>query len=140
MEVCLRNVSTRGACIVASIPPTAGTIIELTGPFAPIVGRVKWAGEHRFGVEVQGQIDVAALVTLNGSGVPRSFVPAPGTRPMAKAIVPRPKLESRHVGNFLQFGFVAFLAGCAATFMAQVAYETLSQPSAAIAAGLAQDR
>jgi len=140
MDVCVRNVSTRGLCVVAPLPPATGTIVELMGPYAPIVGRVKWVGERRFGIEVRGQIDVAALVMFKDRRGPGSSVPAPDTRPVARPAISRQRHESRHIGKFLQFGFIAFLAGCAATFMAQVAYDILSRPAAAIAAGLDPSR
>ena len=135
VDVCIRDVSARGLCLVSNTPPVRGTIVELTGSHAPIVGRVVWASELRFGIEARGRIDVAAMVCGKGAAPrPDAAVPPPGY--VARALPARAADSGRLAGNAMQFLFMAFLAGCAATFIGQTLYETLAGTSAAVAAGL----
>ena len=62
-------------------------------------------------------------------------VPVPGSPGFARP-VQAARVESRLVGNAMQFVFAAFLAGCAAVFIGQTVYENLSQTSASVVEGL----
>lgn len=139
-DVCIRDVSVRGACIVSAAPPVRGTIVELSGSCAPIVGRVVWVTGQRFGIEVRGRINVPAFVSQqkpirSGPPAPHELVAPPGTQGFARHLS-SVRSESRQTGSVMQFVFAAFLAGCAATFIAQTLYENLSSATAAIESGL----
>lgn len=137
-DVCIRDISTRGACIVSAAPPVRGTIIELTGSCNPIVGRVVWVAGQRFGIEVRGRINVPAFVSRQkptGLPAPHELVAPPGTEGFTRP-VPRLRKESRQTGALIQFVFAAFLAGCAAAFIAQTLYDSLSRTTAAVEAQL----
>lgn len=137
-DVCIRDISRRGACIVSGAPPVRGTVVELTGGHMPIVGRVVWVTGQRFGIEVRGSIDVAAFVARRNApaGVaPHDLVPPPGT-PGFSRVPAKLRSDSRHAGNAMQFLFVAFLAGCAAAFLGMTVYENLSRTVAVVETGL----
>lgn len=139
-DVCIRDISVRGACIVSAAPPVRGTVVELTGSCTPIVGRVVWVTGQRFGIEVRGRINIPAFLSQQkpkqgGLPAPHELVAPPGTEGFARHL-PRAPSETRQTGALMQFVFGAFLAGCAATFIAQTLYENLSSATAAIEAEL----
>lgn len=133
VDVCIRDVSARGLCVVSSAPPVRGTIVELTGSYGPIVGRVVWTNELRFGIEVRGRIDVGSIVASRQGHKDVLGSPLAVAAPPAVTRIPD---VSRFAGNAMQFAFLAFLAGCAATFIGQTVYENLAGTTAAIVAGL----
>jgi hypothetical protein len=136
VDVCIRDVSLRGVCVVTARPPPRGTIVELSGPSAPIVGEVIWSSERRFGVAVGGRIDVRRLLALRTSDPPpHQTVPLPA---YARAPLPKPCSadDSRNAGRAMQFVFTALLGVAAAALIGQLVYENLAAATDRISAAL----
>lgn len=62
-DVCLLNVSSRGALVQAPVPPPKGSYIEVRRGSQIIVARVMWAEQHRFGIYSQDPIAVDDLIS-----------------------------------------------------------------------------
>ena len=135
VDVCIRDVSARGVCVVTNNPPPRGTVVELTGTAVPIVGRVVWANDLRFGIALGARIDVGRLMTQEpGLRAPHETVPLPryAREPIPVARVAE---RNRHLGNVFQFCMIAIAGAAAAGMIGQMVYGTLAQASARIEAG-----
>lgn len=62
-EVCLLNLSSRGALARSAEPPPKGTYVEFRRGSHVIVACVMWAEKHRFGVRTQDPIRVDDLIS-----------------------------------------------------------------------------
>ena len=136
IDVCIRDVSLRGICVVTAKPPPRGTVVELTGPSAPIVGEVIWSSERRFGVAVGGRIDLPRLLAQRSNDrPPHESVPLPA---YARAPVHRPRYadESRDKGRAMQFVFTALLGVAAAALIGQLVYENLASAANRVTAAM----
>ena len=61
-DVCLVNLSSRGAGLQCATPPIPGSYVELRrGNNVVIIGRVAWRHGHRFGIRTQDLIWVPSL-------------------------------------------------------------------------------
>jgi hypothetical protein len=136
MDVCIRDVSSRGVCVVTAKPPRRGTVVELTGPFSPIVGEVIWSSERRFGIAVGGRIDLPRLLAQRPNDrPPHETVPLPA---YARAPLPRPRSadQNRDRGRAMQFVFTAVLGVAAAALIGQLVYENLASAAGRVTAAL----
>ena len=136
VDVCIRDVSLRGMCVVTAKPPPRGTVVELSGPLAPIVGEVIWASERRFGIAVGGRIDLPRLFAQRTNDAsPHEVVPLP-----AYARAPAPKArsadENRHAGRAMQFIFMAFLVIAAAVLIGGLVYDNLAAATDRVSAAM----
>jgi len=136
VDVCIRDVSLRGMCVVTAKPPPRGTVVELSGPLAPIVGEVIWASERRFGVAVGGRIDLPRLLAQRTNDpAPHEVVPLPA---YARAPVPKARSadENRHAGRAMQFSFMAFLVIAAAVLIGGLVYDNLAAATDRVSAAM----
>jgi len=133
VDVCIRNISARGACIVTACPPPRGTIIEITGCGGPIVGRIVWSSERRAGIEVRGRLNVQALLGNRSACEAFESVAKPGNY---SAPVTRLPHRGRDAGNLIQYGFAAALAVAAAAGIGASVHSTLAQAANPIEAAL----
>jgi hypothetical protein len=60
-DVCILNVSARGFLASAAIPPPRGEFVEIMLGPSLVVGQVRWASQHRFGIVLQEKIDVTSI-------------------------------------------------------------------------------
>lgn len=60
-DICILDVSARGFLATAGTPPPRGEFVEINIGPAALIGQVRWAGEHRFGIGLQDRIDVGAI-------------------------------------------------------------------------------
>jgi hypothetical protein len=75
MDVCIRDVSSRGMLIQAGVPPPRGTYVEIIRPGYSVTGRVVWSKHHKFGIHSRETIRIASVlerrsVARPGSGEP----------------------------------------------------------------------
>jgi hypothetical protein len=136
IDVCIRDVSVRGMCVVTARPPPRGTIVEISGPTAPIVGEVIWASERRFGVAVGGRINVPQLLAQRtDSPPPHEVVPLPA---YARGVVPKTRTadENRNAGRAMQFLFMALLGIAAAGLIGELVYENLAAAADRVTAAM----
>lgn len=132
-DACIRDISSRGLLVQTAAPPSRGTTIELNGPFRPIVARVVWTSDGRFGVRTQDIIDVSALLSgkldRRQGGERRSV---PRSAPDRRADALNGASISHRLGGWMQFIAVAVIGGGIGIGLAKIAYETMSTPSIAI--------
>jgi len=62
VDVCIRDISSRGMLIQAGVPPARGTYVEILRPGCSVTGRVVWSKHHKFGIEARGKISVAMML------------------------------------------------------------------------------
>src|ERR1700754_200748 len=69
MDVCIRDISSRGMLVQAGTPPPRGTYVEILRPGYSVTGRVVWSKHHKFGIQSRDRISMAAV--LERRKVPR---------------------------------------------------------------------
>jgi len=76
-DVTIRDISTNGALVEASRPPSVGNDIQLTCGDSSMKGRVAWVDGSRFGVEFLAPIETPTLADAVRSrmnvSAPRSY-------------------------------------------------------------------
>ena len=132
VDVCIRNISSRGMLLQASTPPPRGAYVEIICPFHTIVARVIWAKDRRFGVYTRLPIDVSAVIGDAEPAISRASKSPP---PIALASwaeqrpindIQRRLDRSRRLSSALEFGFFIVLSAAAAAFTANIIYEFLA--------------
>lgn len=141
-DVCLLNMSSRGALGQAAVPPRQGSYIEVRRGAHLIVARVVWSEKHRFGVCTQDPIGVDAIIA-DACGTACEESPRPPSRPEERRTVPRaPPTGERHersrfVGRSMEFCFLVgsavMLAGTAFTLVQQGIAAPMQRVSATLA-------
>ena len=129
IDACVRDVSRRGMLLQANFPPPRGAIIEVVGPFPPVVARVVWASERRFGVTTQDRIKVSDFLVARDQVSPDRDSVGPVCLPSAD---PDRGERHRQVGRLLQYGAVIAAGGTLAFAIAQAAYGLLANVAAAV--------
>jgi hypothetical protein len=131
VDVCIRNISSRGMLLQASAPPPRGTYVEIICPFHTIVARVIWAQDRRFGVQTRLPMDVSAVVGDTAAPrAPKSPSPAitlaswAEQRPISD--IQRRLDRSRRLSSVMEFAFFLVLSAAAAAFTANIVYEFLA--------------
>lgn len=137
-DVCIVNLSRRGAGLQAANPPKVGTFVELRrGAHGLIIGQVRWVKDHRFGLRAQDLVWIEAFLN---DGAPAE--PPPGEWRDRRAL-PRPPGEfgwSQIKGRLLQSGFVA-AAGISFAVAAGGLIETaLAEPMQVLSGALGGER
>ena len=61
-DVCIVNLSSRGAGLQCACPPVRGTYVEIRRGSHVLVGQVMWSAGHRFGVRTQDRLAVNAII------------------------------------------------------------------------------
>ncbi|MDT9599223.1 PilZ domain-containing protein [Sphingosinicella rhizophila] len=134
-EACLRDVSSRGVLVQTGKPPPRGTIVELIGPFQPMVGRVVWSSGRRFGAELREHLNVKALTTgsLDRRRLDAEAASAGGVDRRARAPARQSCLR---VGPWLQKGAVMLIGATVAISMALIAYDALADATQSVQSAL----
>jgi len=130
MDVCIRDISSRGIMAQASAPPPRGTYVDLDCAGHQITGLVIWRRDRRFGIRTRDRINVAALA---GRIAPEILAPQrrrTGPSPLAAA---RTGGEaSRTLAGRMEFALVALLAAALIGALGITAFQTLSRPFDAV--------
>ena len=132
VDICIRNISSRGMLVQAAVPPASGTYVEICFPSHTIVGRVIWTHERRFGVLTRETIDVSAVVGEAGSA-PSSSASRTSRTPLA----PKPDApsvaevmerfeRSRRFSAAFEFGSLVACSAGAALIAAGIIYGHLT--------------
>jgi hypothetical protein len=134
VDVCVRDISSRGMMVQAGAPPPRGTFVELDCAGHEIVGMVIWRREHRFGLQTRDRINVRSLA----HGIP----PATDTpRPAGARAVRRPAARtgaradaeaSRILAGKMELAVVLVFGAALVAGLAASAFETLSRPFGAV--------
>ena len=138
MDVCIRDISSRGMLIQAGVPPPRGTYVEILRPGCSVTGRVVWAKHHKFGIEAQDRIRITMV--LERRTVPRA---TGGTAPLNQGGGPvrlSPRADpgeqaarARTRAAFLQYVAIGGAVAVAALLLAAALYRTHSQTFAGVA-------
>ena len=133
VEICINNVSSRGICAMTAAPPPRGTYVELLDTAIPMVGKVVWSGNRRFGIAVQDKIDLPRLVAQNpGLGKP-DFATRVAAHKHATAAQEQ---HSRATGQRFQFFVLGAAVLIAALLIGELVYSYLSHAADAVGVGL----
>ncbi|HYJ53573.1 MAG TPA: PilZ domain-containing protein [Allosphingosinicella sp.] len=131
MDVCIRDVSSRGLLVQASAPPPRGTYVEIDCGRCLLVARVIWRKDRRFGLESRERINVRALA---GGGSAEPAGPGAARRP-ARASAGRVE-ASRYLAGTMEFALIAVFALALVAALGATAFETLSRPFANVSSTL----
>src|SRR5437868_3701358 len=132
MDICIRDISSRGMLIQAGVPPPRGTYVEILRPACSVTGRVVWTKHHKFGIEAQDRIRITMVLErrtvpraaggtarLNQGGGPVRL--APRADPAEQAA------RARTRAAFLQYAALGSAVTIAALLLAAALYRSLSQ-------------
>lgn len=72
VDVCIRDVSSRGMLIQAGVPPPRGTYVEIIRPGYSVTGRVVWSKHHKFGIQSRETIRIGAVLERRNASRPGS--------------------------------------------------------------------
>jgi hypothetical protein len=131
VDVCIRDVSSRGMLIQAGVPPPRGTYVEIVRPGYSVTGRVVWAKHHKFGIEARERIKVRALLERGATAGPDG-----GERPLKRsggqARLPRvdpaqQAARARSRAAFLQYAALGGAATLGALLLAFGLYRGLAE-------------
>lgn len=133
IDVCVRDISSRGLLVQASTPPPRGTYVELLWQDQRIVGRVIWGNDRRFGVRTSDPVNVWAMLRGIPAGASRqSGPPKPAVRSYAGA---RARADGyRPLAKAMEFAAICALAVSLVAGVGVAAFETLSTPLSAVSA------
>lgn len=142
MDICIRNISSRGMLIQAADPPPRGTYIEVLLPAHSIVARVAWTKARHFGVHTRTPIDVNAFIGHAIIGGSPSTTAASSSAASFKAerqtmVDTEQRWErSRRFSAILEFGFFIICSAAAAVVTIGTIFDFLTQTAQTIAGHL----
>jgi hypothetical protein len=145
VDVCIRDISSRGMLVQAASPPPRGTYIEIYKARHRIVARVVWRKERRFGVHTQDKLDIGAIIEdaalavaapAAGSAPPPERRADPGRLTAAK-LAERAE-RNRRLSAMFEFGCVVACGLAAAAITVSAVKQTLSRPLQSISEQLQQ--
>ena len=129
IDVCIRDVSSRGMLIQAGVPPPRGTYVEILRPGYSVTGRVIWSKHHKFGIQSRETIRIAAVLECRNGA-------RPGSPPLDQAegpvrLSPRANpaqqaAQARARAAFLQYAALGSAVTVGALLLAFTLYRGLS--------------
>lgn len=128
MDICIRDVSTRGMLVQAGVPPPRGTYVEIVTAGVPIVGKVVWAGNRRFGIAMRDPIDVRGFVErIERPGAASKPPRVESAKPRLWAASPATTFEiSRRTAGAAEFFSIAAACLLVAVVIATLMFDQLS--------------
>lgn len=142
VDVCIRNISSRGMMLQAASPPPPGTYVEVLRAANNIVGRIVWAKDRRFGVHISDRVNVAIFVNQTVSATPRSADQERRSPDRPRAVssgsvnLAQQTERSRRLSRAMEFGLLVGCGAVAAFLLAGIAYDVMAHPFQTIAAHL----
>lgn len=136
VDICICDISPRGACIMTARPPERGTIIELIDLPIPIVGKVAWSGARRFGLAAGSRIDVRKLLSQHrgeDAGQPVAAAKTLSRRDLASR-----EERSRRVGKSMEYALIVFAGAVIAAAFGEIVYSKLGGATQAAQHGMEQ--
>jgi hypothetical protein len=144
VDICIRDISSRGMLVQTNAPPSRGAYIEICRPGRIIVARVVWTKERRFGITTRERMNVDAFVAeaANGGAADQASPATPwphvDRRTARRPDVRQSAERSRHISAALEFGFILACSALAAVSVANAVHDSLSRPFDVIATKLKQ--
>lgn len=138
MDVCIRNISSRGMMLQTASPPPPGSYIEILRGAYTVVGRIVWTRERRFGIHAADRIDINAIVnqTTRSGPRPANRERRSPERRISPADVAVRLERSRRLARAAEFGLLVAAGTAGAGLLATIAYEVMASPLHSIAAHL----
>jgi hypothetical protein len=138
VDVCIRNISSRGLMLQTAAPPPPGTYVEILRAAHVIVGRIVWTRDRRFGVHAGQRIDIASIVNHVSPAGARP--PNQDRRSADRTHLPQRKPDtaeqlerSRRFSRAFEFGVLTICAVTGAGMLASLAYKSMAQPFEVVA-------
>ena len=132
VDICIRNISSRGMLLQAAVPPACGSYVEICFPNHTIVARVVWTHERRFGVYTRETMDVSAIAgeaapgSSSSNRTSRSASLAPKPDAPSPAAVMESFERSRRISAAFEFGSLILCSAGAVLIAAGVIYGHLT--------------
>lgn len=133
VDICIRDVSSRGMLIQAGAPPPRGTYVEILRPGCVVTGRVVWSKQHKFGIVSREKIRIADVIErrkvprpgggtppLNQAGGPVRLSPVASVDPAISAE------RARARAAFLQYAAVGGAVAVGALLLAAILFQGLA--------------
>ena len=142
VDVCIVNLSLRGAGLQSASPPARGSYVEIRRASSVIIGRVIWTNGHRFGIRAQDRLPIDAIVAEpkgNERAAPKGDTGLIADR---RAV---PRLEhrhdaSRHIARVAEFACLAIVGSGAAIGFYGAIERALAHPISTVSSALAVGR
>jgi hypothetical protein len=141
VDVCIRDVSSRGMLIQAGVPPPRGTYVEILRPGYSVTGRVVWSKHHKFGIQSREKIRIAAV--LERRSLPRPGGGEPPLNQSGGQVRLSPRLDpaqqaaqARARAAFLQYAALGGAVTLAALLLALSLFRGLSNTFADVVSHL----
>jgi hypothetical protein len=141
VDICIRNISSRGMLLQAAAPPVRGTYVEIIRPACTVAAKVVWTKDRRFGVQLGERVSLD-LVLDRRHGVRQPGADGPplaqvsrGKRFSSAALAHRAEL-SRQFSAAVQRGFLGLGAVAAAVGVAGLLHSSLTAAVAQVTANL----
>jgi hypothetical protein len=126
-EICIRDLSSRGLMAQAHAAPARGAYVEIIVADQPIVGRVVWAKDRRFGIRTNDPLNVLALIHRIPAA-PSRALPSSRPRRTVPAAARQGASSSRALGNIMQFALIAAFAVALGAALVNATYQVISSP------------
>lgn len=138
VNICLRDISSRGMLAQAESPPVRGTFVEIVHCHRSVVGQVRWASGRRFGISLRDRILVEAFLQEPRNAQPDPAVMTRERRPV-RADVRASHARSIAISARMQFVLIAGGAVMLGGFLANSSYTYLVEAMRDVEQGLKAD-
>ena len=129
IDVCIRDVSSRGMLIQAGVPPPRGTYVEIMRPGYSVTGRVIWSKHHTFGIQSRDTIRIASVLERRSAsrpGSPPLDQSGEPVRPAQRANPAQQAAQARARAALLQYAALGGAVTLGALLLAFSLYRGLS--------------
>ena len=134
MDVCIRDVSSRGMMLQAKEPPERGTYVEITTPAQLLAGRVIWRNGRRFGVHIREKVAIHAL--MGRTRAPDAVAAQAPQHHRRAASVATAGVLARANGKIFEFGSLVITALAVVAVAGALVQQTLGETVQTIMANL----
>ena len=136
IDVCIRNISSRGLLVECSSPPSRGSYVDIRRGSQVIIGRVVWSKAGRFGVRTQDRLDIDAIIN-EPRLAQRPIRPTASerrnrSRAGADADITSRLERNRWRSSIMQFVLIVVGVIAASALIATAVHDVLASPLAAI--------
>ena len=131
VDVCIRDISSRGMLIQAGVPPARGTYVEILRPGCSVTGRVVWSKHHKFGIQVRERISIPLMLERRASARTDGGAPpldqAGGPVRLPRIDPAEQAARARARAAFLQYAVLGAAVTIGALLIAYSLYRGLSE-------------
>ncbi len=138
VDICIRDISSRGMVVEAASPPPRGTYVEIWQPANTIAGRVIWVKDRRFGIRTRDPMDVGAIVDQLPQRRRAADSPEGASADTDQPLITYPKRRAtdvadryegaRRVSRRFEYSLMILCGIFAAGFLGRFAFDAVSAP------------